>query len=156
VIGEGMLDMAAIREYAPKTPGIPIKYGEVLLSKINPRIPRVAVVPRLASIMLCSTEFAVMKPRNDLDPYGLSFLLLTQMVQNQIKSLTSGTSASHNRIKTKELAKVKIPLPVEGSTAEKRLRDLVKEYRSSIENMVKETVNLSSIRALEDTWHSDN
>jgi type I restriction-modification system DNA methylase subunit len=156
LIGEGMLDINSIRAYAPKTPGIPIKAGEVLLAKINPRIPRVAVAPHLSDKMLCSTEFAVMKPRNGLDPYGLSFLLLTQMVQDQIKSLTSGTSASHNRIKTKELAKVKIPMPVEGSTAEKRLSNLVKAYRNSIENMVKETIKISSIRALEDAWHSES
>jgi len=155
VIGEGILDMAGIQEYAPKTPGIPIKIGEVLLAKINPRIPRVAVTPRLADKMLCSTEFAVMRPLNDLDPYGLSFLLLTQMVQNQIKSLTSGTSASHNRIKTKELARVKIPMPLPGSSAEKRLCSLVKEYRSSVESMVKATIQIAAIRAKEDAWYSN-
>lgn len=154
VIGEGMLDMASVHEYAPKTPGIPIRPGEVLLSKINPRIPRVSVVPKLGDKMLCSTEFAVMRPRADLDPYCLSFLLLSQLVQSQIKSLTSGTSASHNRIKTKELAQVKIPMPVVGSPAEKKLNDLVKEYRRCIESMVKETIKLSSIRAAEEAWYS--
>ena len=156
VIGEGMLDMAGIREYAPKTPGVPIKPGEVLLSKINPRIPRVTVAPNIGKNMLCSTEFAVMHPRGDLDPYCLSFLLLSQLVQDQIKSLTSGTSASHNRIKTKELSQVKIPIPLAGSSAEKRLNNLVKEYRSSIENMVKETMKISSIRASENDWHAEN
>lgn len=155
VIGEGMLDLASLREYAPKTPGIPIKPDEVLLSKINPRIPRVIVVPKLGEKMLCSTEFAVMRPRGDLNPYCLSFLLLSQLVQHQIKSLTSGTSASHNRIKTKELAQVKIPMPVAGSPAERRLNELVKGYRSSIETMVKQTAKLSIIRASEDTWYSE-
>jgi type I restriction-modification system DNA methylase subunit len=154
VIGEGMLDMAGIREYAPKTPGIPIKPGEVLLSKINPRIPRVTVAPDIGKKMLCSTEFSVMRPRGDLDPYCLSFLLLSQLVQDQIKSLTSGTSASHNRIKTKELAQVKIPMPVVGSPSEKRLRDLVMEYRNSIESMVRSTAKISAIRAAENDWYS--
>lgn len=154
VIGEGMLDVASIREYAPKTPGIPIKPGEVLLSKINPRIPRVTVVPRLGERMLCSTEFAVMRTRGGLDPYCLSFLLLSRVVQDQIKSLTSGTSASHNRIKTKELAQVKIPVPVAGSSAEIKLKDLVREYRRSTENMVKETIKLTALRASEGAWYS--
>ncbi len=154
VIGEGMLDIPGIREYAPKTPGIIIVAREVLLSKINPRIPRVVVVPHLAERMLCSTEFAVMKPRDVLDPYALAFLLMMGVVQNQVRSLTSGTSASHNRIKTKELAGVKIPIPVEGSPAEQRLHALVRDYRQSIESMVKETIRLASIRGAENFWQN--
>lgn len=154
VIGEGMLDIPCIREYEPKTPGILIEAGEVLLSKINPRIPRVVVVPRLAERMLCSTEFEVMKPRDELDSYALAFLLMMEVVQNQVRSLTSGTSASHNRIRTKELAKVKIPMPVKGSHAEQRLHALVKDYRNAIENMMKETIRLSSIRAAENFWQN--
>lgn len=152
VIGEGMLDIPALKEHAPKTAGLRIQQGEVLLSKINPRIPRVIVVPALADRMLCSTEFEVMKPKNGLDPYYLAFLLLTQIVQNQIKSLTSGTSASHNRIKTRELAKVRIPVPIPDSKANKELLAIVKKYKSSFENLVQETINLSTLRSRENEW----
>lgn len=152
VIGEGMLDWAGIRTYAPKTPGIPIMTGEVLLSKINPRIPRVTVVPEIGNRMLCSSEFAVMRPQADLDPYCLAFLLLSQVVQDQVKSLTSGTSASHNRIKTRELAQVAVPIPIRNSGADLRLKELVREYKRNIERMVKSTAKISMIRACENDW----
>jgi type I restriction-modification system DNA methylase subunit len=155
VIGEGMLDIPSIREYAPKTPGYPVQPGEVLLSKINPRIPRVTVVPQFATRTLCSTEFEVMKPREGVDPYHLAFLLLTDAVQHQVHSLTSGTSASHNRIKAEELEKVKVPLPVSGSLAEERFNSLMKTYRGTVESVFKETFKLSTLRASEEFW-TDN
>jgi len=152
VIGEGMLDIPSMKDYAPKTPGYPVQPGEVLLAKINPRIPRVTVVPRFAAKTLCSTEFEVMKPHEGVDPYHLTYLLLTDVVQRQIRSLTSGTSASHNRIKTEELEKVKVPLPVPGSLAEKRFRRLMATYRSSIESMLEDTLKLATLRASEEFW----
>lgn len=152
VIGEGMLDIPNMRRYAPKTPGYPVQPGEVLLSKINPRIPRVTIVPQFTERTLCSTEFEVMKPHEGVDPYHLAFLLLTDSVQQQVRSLTSGTSASHNRIKTEELAKIKVPLPVAGSPAEKRFHELMETYRSTVESMLKETLRLSTLRASEKYW----
>jgi predicted RNA methylase len=152
VIGEGMLDIPGIYGYAPKTPGIRINPGEILLSKINPRIPRALVVPALGEHLLCSTEFEVMIPRQGLDPYYISFLLLSEVAQNQIRSLTSGTSASHNRIKTKELAQVKLPLPSPGSPAEERLQAMIREYKKSIKRMIEETIKLASLRSSENTW----
>lgn len=152
VIGEGMLDVPSMRAYTPKTPGYPVEPEEVLLSKINPRIPRVAIVPHFRERTLCSTEFEVMKPREGVDPYHLSFLLLTDAVQHQIRSLTSGTSASHNRIRTEELAKIKVPMPLAGSSAERRFHKLMNTYQCTVKSMIEETVNLSNIRASEEYW----
>lgn len=152
IIGEGMLDVPNLQGYAPKTPGILVTPGDVLLSKINPRIPRVIVVPNLSDRILCSPEFEVMKPKGELDSYCLAFLLLTRLVQDQVKSLTSGTSASHNRIKTRELAKVKIPLPFVGTKAEMQLSKIVNAYKASVERMIKDTIKLSQLRSQEDKW----
>lgn len=135
VLGEGFVDIAATHTYAPKTPGLPTYAGEVLLSRINPRIPRVCIVPELGKPTLCSTEFEVMKPKNGLDPFLLAYLLLTDAVQSQVRSLTSGTSASHNRIRTSELGTVLVPLPEAGTALERRLLDLVASYRKAIEDM---------------------
>jgi type I restriction-modification system DNA methylase subunit len=152
VIGEGMLDIPGIAGYAPKTPGIRVNPGEILLSKINPRIPRALVVPALGDRLLCSTEFEVMIPRNGLDPYHIAFLLLSTVVQNQIRSLTSGTSASHNRIKTRELAQVQLPLPTPSSPAAEQLQATVREYKKSIQKMIEETIKLAALRRSENIW----
>ncbi len=152
VANEGNLDVASIQSYAPKTPGYPVYPDEILLSKINPRIPRVLVVPKMADKILCSSEFEIMKAQNGIDPYLLSFLLLTKVVQSQIQGLTSGTSASHSRIKTLELAKVKLPIPKKGSNSDKRLQELIKTYRESIESMFEQTVRLTNVRSNEEFW----
>ena len=51
-------------------------------------------------------------------------LLLTNIVQKQIQSLTSGTSSSHNRIKDTELLNIKLPWPKKNSSNEVKLLKL--------------------------------
>lgn len=149
VVGEGLLDIAGIRSYRPKTPGISVEPGEVLLSKINPRIPRALVVPEFGRPVICSSEFEVMKPRTGVDPYLVAFLLLTDTVQQQVRNLTSGTSASHNRIKTRDLAGVLLPLPKKGTAYEAKLLSLVADYREVLQQLVSQTVRLSDVREQE-------
>lgn len=109
VIGEGVLDVAGIKEYQPITPGLPVEAGEVLVSRINPRIPRVAVVPDLGRRLLCSSEYEVLTAREGVSPYALAFVLMSPFVQEQIQSLTAGTSASHRRIKPERIYDVLVP-----------------------------------------------
>lgn len=146
VIGEGMLDITGIKNHQPKTPGTRVFPDEILFSKINPRIPRVFVMPDWKRKTLCSSEFEVMKAKKGIDPYLISFLLLSETVQNQIVNLTSGTSASHNRIKTNELFNVMLPMPKAGTEYEKKLQSAIKEYRQVMESLYKQTLKLSEIR----------
>lgn len=152
VIGEGMLDVNSMLDYAPKTPGLRCYPGEILFSKINPRIPRVLIVPDFGIPLTCSTEFEIMKPAGDLDSYSVVFLLLIDLVQAQIRSLTSGTSASHNRIRTSDLARVRIPVPKPNSESEKRLHSTVAKYRVSIEKMIEKTWEITEIRRKKEWW----
>lgn len=149
VLGEGFVDVAASHAYSPKTPGVPTFAGEVLLSRINPRIPRVCIVPELGKPTLCSSEFEVMKPKVGLDPYSLAYLLLTDVVQRQVRSLTSGTSASHNRIRTSELASVLIPVAREGSPLAARIDAVTKQYRTAISAMNTGAADVARARASE-------
>ncbi len=152
VIAEGVIDVEALRTYAPKTPGVPVKPGEVLLSRINPRIPRVLVVPDFGQPILCSSEFEVMRPKTGVDPYLIAFLLLSQAAQTQIQSLTSGTSASHNRIKTKELAQVSLPVPRTGSEAAKKLKRQLADYKQIIAGLLQHQQKLVGLRQTEMGW----
>lgn len=111
VIGEGILDMAGLYSYEPITPGIPVYPGEVIISRLNPRIPRVLVVPDIGEPMLCSSEFEILRPRNNVSPFAIAFLLMNECVQEQILSLTAGTSASHSRIKPAKLYEINLPWP---------------------------------------------
>jgi len=129
-----------------------VKPGEVLLSRINPRIPRAVVVPDLGRPVLCSTEFEVMRAKKGIDPYMIAFLLLSQVAQTQIQSLTSGTSASHNRVKTKDLAQIALPIPRAASESAKRLRRELTQYRSALTNMMECQRSLVGLRKVEMEW----
>lgn len=69
------------------------------------------MVPDLGFPLSCSTEFEVMRAKDPLSAYELMILLLSSHAQSQIQSLTSGTSSSHNRIKTEQLLNILLPIP---------------------------------------------
>lgn len=154
VISEGVLDISAIDRYAPITPGVPVHAGEVLLSRINPRIPRVLVVPNLGNRILCSSEFEVMRAGSDTDPYTVAFLLLSGPVQNQIQSLTSGTSASHNRVKTRHLAEVVLPVPRAGTKSAEDLARVITDYQRVMKALLSNAESLLALREHEMDWLS--
>lgn len=147
ILGEGFIDIGAAMSYAPKTAGVLTKPKELLMSRINPRIPRVCVTPELDTKILCSSEFEVMQViNNKIDVYLLAYLLQTKVVQNQVLSLTSGTSASHNRIRTSELGQVLIPIPKEGTKAAVAIKTIAKDYRMALESLSQNATTLAKIR----------
>jgi type I restriction-modification system DNA methylase subunit len=127
----GFLNIRELMQYHPKYPGQPCFPGDVLFSKINPRIPRVLVVPDFPVALTCSTEFEVLRVKPDLSPFKLALLLLSTFAQNQILSLTSGTSSSHNRIKTAQLLEIQLPFPKAGTKWEHQLNALTISFQES-------------------------
>ncbi len=146
----GSLNIRELVDYDPKTPGKPCSPGDILFSKINPRIPRVLVVPDLQFDLSCSTEFEVMKAKSGYSAYEIMLLLLSEDAQNQIRSLTSGTSSSHNRIKTRELLSIKFAIPKLGTTMRKK-------YDKAIIEFTKENIRLNESNiALQRVWSEVN
>lgn len=109
------LNYEELIDYKPKYMGIPCRGGDLLFSKINPRIVRLLVAPNLPFHLTCSTEFEILNSATELSNYALKMLLLLPSVQTQIQASTSGTSSSHNRIKTNELSNIVIPFPKKGT-----------------------------------------
>ena len=68
---DGCIDFHAVANYEPTTSCIRCKPGDVLLSKINPRIMRVCVVPESRWALACSSEFAVLRCFDELSPWRL-------------------------------------------------------------------------------------
>jgi type I restriction-modification system DNA methylase subunit len=151
VMAEGVLDFPRIREYSPKTPGYVVRAGDVLFSRINPRIPRVAVVPALDSPILCSGEFEVLRS-DRLDPYELMYLLLSSGAQSQIQRLTSGTSASHNRIRDEDLRRILLPIPKPATKASLELEEIAKAYEVNMLAVSKGLAAITEARAHEHAW----
>lgn len=149
IFGEGLLNVEGALGYAPKTPGFPIFPGELLMSRINPQIPRICVVPDLGVNLLCSSEFEIMHVRSDVSVYLLAYLLHTDVVQNQIRSLTSGTSASHNRIRTMDLAKVLVPIPKPRTQKAALTRQLAEDYGRAVSSVMENGREIAKLRRLE-------
>jgi type I restriction-modification system DNA methylase subunit len=132
----GFLNVRELMSYAPKYPGQHCKPGDVLFSKINPRIPRALVVPDLGFPLSCSKEFEVMSAREPFSAYEIMVLLLSSQAQSQIQSLTSGTSSSHNRIKTEQLLDILLPIPKERKREKSEYRRLVEDFSRAHASLV--------------------
>ena len=146
ILGEGFVDIGGALNYSPKTPGVPTWPGELLISRINPRIPRVCITPDLGAKTLCSSEFEVMKAKANVDVYTLAYLLQTDTVQNQIRSLTSGTSASHNRIRTAELGLVLVPIAKPGTSKSTLISKLASDYQHALDSLTQSATMLAKLR----------
>lgn len=133
------LNLEELVTYNPKYQGFVCKSGDLLFSKINPRILRVLIVPELDFPLTCSTEFEIINSKIEISNYGLKLLLMLPSVQKQINSLTSGTSSSHNRIKSRDLGEVLIPLPKKGTELYKRLlgKSVTYEQKNKSFNKIK-------------------
>lgn len=86
--------------------------GAILVSKLNPRIPRVwrsrCVEGRRA---IASTEFLVSSPRQ-IDWRSFAYgLLSSKVVSERLVSFASGTSNSHQRASAAALVTTPIPIP---------------------------------------------
>jgi type I restriction-modification system DNA methylase subunit len=145
IIGDGFINFTDFMTYKPKTRGNVCYAGDILFSKINPRITRVLVVPSFGFPTTCSTEFEIIRPQKDVDPYWLAFVLQEAIVQDQIQSLTSGTSSSHNRIKTAELERVFIPLPITEKTISTE-KEITKTYKKAIVSIIDGALSIYRLR----------
>lgn len=88
--------------------------GDVLFSKLNPRIPRVWVVATGHHLrQICSTEFLPLRPRcNDhLDSYFLRYMCLAPQFLQPIQREVSSSTKSHQRIRPEVLLNGQIPHP---------------------------------------------
>ncbi len=71
----------------------------VLVSKLNPRIPRIWPIPKLPSQpALASTEFVCLEPK-DISIGALWAALTQPSFSSQLEALAGGTTGSHQRVK---------------------------------------------------------
>lgn len=84
----------------------------VLISKLNPRFPRVwRVKVTDPEIAVCSTEFLPFVAwERQLRPY-LYELLSSESVTAAVQSRVTGTTGSRQRVKPRDVARLPIPLP---------------------------------------------
>ncbi|NGX97258.1 MAG: hypothetical protein G4V63_19220, partial [Candidatus Afipia apatlaquensis] len=93
----------------------------------------------------------IINVKDGISPYLLTEILKLSYVKQQVENLTSGTSSSHNRIKTEQLSEILVPLPREGTETKKRYDTIANEIEKSIKLKYRAQNNLSNqIHDLED------
>ena len=103
----GAVDWNLAETHRPVTPGQLAEPGELLVSLLNPRKFRAAVVPVAGGQVQCSAEFGVFRP--DIDPYAALVLLQHPLVRRQVAPLGRGTSSSRRRIDPEDVLSLMLP-----------------------------------------------
>ena len=103
----GTVDWHLARIHRPVTAGQLAEPGELLVSLLNPRKFRAAVVPACVGRIQCSAEFGVYQ--SDIDPYAALVLLQHPLVRRQIAPLGRGTSSSRRRIDATDVLSLMLP-----------------------------------------------
>ncbi len=86
--------------------------GVVLLSKLNPEIERVWLVDvSPTDRAVCSTEFLVLRGRSPFTRGFVYCLARTPLFRQQIESLVTGTSKSHQRAQVESILNVPVVFP---------------------------------------------
>jgi len=83
----------------------------VLLSRINPHIPRVWLVKKQSSpVALTSTEMLVLTPRDGVSVEYLYTALMSTPFRRAMAARVSGTSTSHQRVRAHDVLELGLPL----------------------------------------------
>ncbi len=105
----GLIDIVSASRNRPATPGLLCQPGDVILSCINPRIWRVAVIPPLPGSWSCSGEFLVLRPRSGVCPWQLAARLHHRDVSRAVQQMAGGTSSSRQRVHKPAILDVPLP-----------------------------------------------
>jgi len=121
--------------------------GCMLLSKLNPRIPRVWLPCLRGSYRaITSTEFLVLIPKPSINREFLYSLCKSSEFLGDFAGLALGTSTSHQRVRPNDLLALQVALPV--NSLVKRFGDLVAPMLSLADTLREKNTNLRRTRNL--------
>ncbi|MCK9539411.1 restriction endonuclease subunit S [Dokdonella sp.] len=84
----------------------PVPSGAVLVSKLNPHIPRIWFVGDTNQHAVCSTEFLVWMPKRGFGSAFLYTVASSPAFNRAMRQLVTGTSTSHQRVRPGQLAEI--------------------------------------------------
>jgi type I restriction enzyme S subunit len=90
-----------------------VPQGAVLVSKLNPRIPRAWAPDTIPSESIASTEFLVLTPKEEMSRLFLFVLCSSALFCEQMELAATGTTGSHQRISPSGALTLKVSVPVE-------------------------------------------
>jgi type I restriction enzyme S subunit len=103
----------------------------VLLSKLNPRFPRIWL-PEVSPIRrsVCSTEFIVAEPKPGFSREFVYCLFGSSGFAESLSELVTGTSSSHQRVRPEDFLRMKVIRPPQ---------ELVARFTEAVRPMLKHT-----------------
>lgn len=118
--------------------------GCVLLSRLNPRIPRVWMPEVIGSRRaICSTEFAVMLPKAPPKEW-LYCLFSSELFCRRFATMVTGTSGSHQRVRSESLLGIETIIPTQ--SAVEIFTEIVSPLLSRNALIRRESLTLKSLR----------
>jgi type I restriction enzyme S subunit len=117
----------------------------VLISKLNPQIPR-AWLPniRTTARALSSTEFIVTEPRTPFTREFVYCVFTSERFSESFAQLVTGTSGSHQRVKPDDFLKLTAVLPA--SSVVTRFTEVVEPILGRVMQNIEESLTLASVR----------
>lgn len=111
-----------------------------LVSKLNPRIPRIWIIFSANKNAICSTEFQVLAPKQ-IKSFGLIHCFLnTPNFSDQLSAKASGTSSSHQRVRPGDILNIQVANPE---------MELIESFNDMIlPNLNKININMKQIQNL--------
>lgn len=85
----------------------------VMISKLNPRIPRIWAPEYIPDNSICSTEFLVLVPRENINRNFLAVLCQSPTVSYQMELHAIGTTGSHQRINPSQALAIEVHVPTD-------------------------------------------
>jgi hypothetical protein len=105
----GLIDIVAASKNQPMSKGLECQPGDILVSCMNPKIWRVAVLPKLPGSWSCSPEFVVLRPKQGRDPWKVVLALHHPSVVLAVQAMAKGTSSSRQRVPKDRVLSVSVP-----------------------------------------------
>jgi len=117
----------------------------VLISKLNPRIPRIWL-PRISTLRrsVCSTEFLVALPIQPATREYIYTLFSSTTFIGEFATMVTGTSGSHQRVKPEYLLNMELIFPYQELVA--RFTYITKPLFIKVASNIKQTRTLAAIR----------
>jgi type I restriction enzyme S subunit len=121
--------------------------NSILISKLNPRFPRVwAITDLMDENSICSTEFQVVYPTSRIY-YGFAYYLLkSKQVTEELIGAAGGTSGSHQRVKPEDIFNLSFQMPPDERIEEFNL--ITSDHLKKVSTNIKQ---ISALEKLRDT-----
>jgi type I restriction enzyme M protein len=115
----------------------------ILVSKLNPRKPRVWAVRPTSPMCICSTEFAVLRPKDARYFEYLYLFCISQRFQKHLIAHATGSTGSRQRVKIPDL--LAAPLMIPSPSDAELLGELFKPILLRVQSIPQELMSLSKL-----------